>query len=339
MTEEDAEVEVVEESAVIVWDEKSKMQHFIRRANFHGDGKSLDFLVPTPSKPQLAKADDAVFDQLETIIKPDVVYKERPAYRLRSVFNHVTKTFNAAGIGMSSAESEPVEVIKTQRVGAYDATILRATDAPALARWLKKNGYRLDTALEKWLDVYIQKRWYITAFKVAKTGSGGSGFALAPVRMSFQTPRPFYPYREPQQAVSAKGEEESRSLRVFFFARHRMAATPGHFKSSQRWPGQVTWADEASKHQLYWARLASHLNLPESQLKSAGRLTVFEDDSTPRPGTDDVFFAQAANTQKLPEPITVIKRVDRPVYIEFLLLSAGSVVALGIFGRKRFKKA
>src|SRR5262249_34877676 len=65
-------VQIAEESAIIVWDEQQKREHFIRRASFHTTGKDFGFLVPTPDKPELAEVPDHVFDQLDLATRPDV---------------------------------------------------------------------------------------------------------------------------------------------------------------------------------------------------------------------------------------------------------------------------
>ncbi len=327
MPQKDAMVKVTEESAIIVWDEANKTQHFIREAHFNGNGKSLGFIVPSPSVPQLAKADNRAFAQLEELIEPEVVYQTQTVRRFAWFIAGRGDAEEEVTAGNSiDSTAAPVEVIDTQRVGDYDATVLRATDAAALGRWLAKNGYSSDAAFEKWLDIYIQKRWYVTAFKVVKNESGQPGFALAPVRMSFTTPRPFYPYREPQQGNETGSQK--RSLRVFFFAPNQVQAVPGTFKASQQWPGKVQWADSADKHGIDWASMAQDLNLPQKALREAGRLTVFEDFSSPRPGTDDVFFTSTANTPILPTPIVVYTKVEKPIFIELLILVGGAIVGL-----------
>src|SRR6516165_6284836 len=69
-------VQIAEESAIIVWDAKARVEHFIRRASFHSTGKDFGFLVPTPAKPELSEVADSVFDQLEQATKPELVEKD-----------------------------------------------------------------------------------------------------------------------------------------------------------------------------------------------------------------------------------------------------------------------
>lgn len=64
-----AAVRIADESAIIVWDQASRIEHFIRRATFASDTPDFGFLVPTPSKPELAEAPDSVFQQLEPALE------------------------------------------------------------------------------------------------------------------------------------------------------------------------------------------------------------------------------------------------------------------------------
>src|ERR1051326_3386095 len=70
-------VEIADESAIIVWDSATGTEHFIRRATFKSAAQDFGFLVPTPTKPELAEADDAAFKELARITAPKVVKQPR----------------------------------------------------------------------------------------------------------------------------------------------------------------------------------------------------------------------------------------------------------------------
>ena len=55
-------VRLASESAIIVWDAASKTQHFIRRARFETKARDFGFLVPTPTRQELAEASDRAID-------------------------------------------------------------------------------------------------------------------------------------------------------------------------------------------------------------------------------------------------------------------------------------
>lgn len=70
-------VRVADESAVIVGDAKTKLQHFIRRATFATREPEFGFLVPTPSRPILSEAREAAFSLLKELMAPEIEYDNR----------------------------------------------------------------------------------------------------------------------------------------------------------------------------------------------------------------------------------------------------------------------
>jgi hypothetical protein len=321
-------VRLVNESAVIVWDEKARTEHFIQRATFDAAGRSVGFLVPTPDAPKLTEADDGTFYNLEETMEPRVVYKPRKVYKLASIFTYrEVHVFNAAGNIMTD-DDDSVEVLGTQHVAGYEAAILRARRTDALQKWLKRNRYATPRGLARWLAPYVQRGWVITAFKIRKQDKNQELFSSSLVRMSFHTPRPFFPYSEPQSEDKPKNAGK-RSLRVFMFAPTRVQTENGNFSGHREWPGRVKWADNVARNSDYQKSSRTHwiaqdLKLPEGVLRQLPWLTVFEDFSSPRPGTEDVYFKSSQSTQSvLPPPIIKTRAEYVPVYIEYFLLAFG----------------
>ena len=77
-------VQVLGESAVIVWDSKSKTEHFIRSATFESDSPDFGFLVPTPSVPTLQESSDQIFTMTEDWMVPEKI--EKNVYGVESNF-------------------------------------------------------------------------------------------------------------------------------------------------------------------------------------------------------------------------------------------------------------
>jgi len=74
-------------------------------------------------------------------------------------------------------------------------TVLLASDTAALATWLREHGFQGRPELQAWLAPYVARSFYVTAFRFVP---GSDRRALgAPVRLSFTTATPFYPYAEP----------------------------------------------------------------------------------------------------------------------------------------------
>lgn len=330
-------VSTAEETAFIVWDEKSKTEHFIRRASFRSTGYDFGFLVPTPNQPDLDIANDGLFSELGKITAPRIEYREEVREVAKDFEfgcgSKITREFAGAAMPASNAQAAPggVEVLEQKRVGDYDAAVLafrRGGDdtpergAAELAKWLVKHGYESSDDIKKWLERYVKDGWYLTAFKIATPEPKSNGanppgppqthdLRAKPIRMSFKTDRPFYPYREPEiEQTKPPGAE--RLLRVFVAASVRYAGKLGD--GSKPWAGQTAWAgplDESRWGKLYQS---AKLTTPPADGKApialpaeANKfwLTEFEDRSSPRPGSEEVYF----------EPSTDASSVERPPHI------------------------
>jgi hypothetical protein len=272
-----AHVEIADESAIIIWDAANHRQHFIRRAVFTTSVEDFGFLVPTPTRPTLADAPDAAFDQLAKITAPPVLTKV--------VYKPSAGIGCGASAPMTASPAGNIHILEQTRVAGYDAAVLAADDPDALNRWLGEHGYESRPTLSAWLAPYIKDGWTITAFKIAKGETNIPGVAAAAVHMTFQTDRPFFPYREPEdQRATTQAQRSRRLLRVFFIGDGRFA---GSRDDGNAWPGKTIWANamrEDDREQLFRS-----LSLGP-QTAAPLWLTEFEDHSSPRPGTADVYF-------------------------------------------------
>jgi hypothetical protein len=290
-------VEIADESAIIIWDANTKTQHFIRRATFNTTASDLGFLVPTPSKPTLTEADDKAFAELATITAPKIVKETRPSTGPGCGCGTKVDTFDKA-----PAASADVHVLEEQRIAGYDTAILEADDADALGKWLKAHDYVYSPRLVAWVAPYVKAGWKITAFKFAKKAATDSSLTTSAVRMTFETKQPVFPYREPEEEKRPHKEPPARLLRVFFLSDRRMDGTLG--EKGQKWPGQTVWANKLTTEQR--GQLLKQLNLPADSPPATWWLTEFEDHSSPRPGTDDVYFAPSADQSTVERPPHII---------------------------------
>lgn len=211
------------ERTLVVWDEASKTEHFIRKPTFDGDPQTFAFFVPTPETPQAAKADEAVFDRLKSLVSPTV-----PGM-----------VGGGGGRSLKDAHAKDVLVTQTLKIGEYELVSLKASDANALGEWLKKNGYVDRPELRAWTKTYVKRGWIINAMKYAGSPKKERASIEVPtIRFSFKTQEPFYPYSEPSEDGKAKQEfgkkwckndepecspfSTHRSLEVFVVARKSM---------------------------------------------------------------------------------------------------------------------
>lgn len=323
-------VDVAEESAIIVWDEPHGIEHFIRRATFRSDTPNFGFLVPTPTVPELKEERDDIFVRLEDLMRPEILKEEVHGVRPVSFFLSFFM-LNRVSEEARSAVLEPVRILAAATVSGYDASVLEADDAGALVKWLQEHGYAASPSLTEWFQPYIEKKWKITAFKIS--GDGKQPVATSAVRMSFKTDSPFFPYREPaSQREQTSTENSSRLLRIFFIGTKRMDGGLGTAHSA--WPGKTKWTDSVQKER--WSSVASQFTLTKDQLPANPWLTVFEDDSSPRPGTDDLYFSPSATQDRIvPRPIIEESDQRIPLPLDLILILIGIIIAIKMIRKRR----
>ncbi|MCB9604073.1 MAG: DUF2330 domain-containing protein [Sandaracinus sp.] len=254
-------VTIAGEEALVVYDEAAGMQHFVRTAAFEDAPRDFGFLVPTPGRPELTEVDSDVFERLFH------VYFRRDRQRRT----------RAAGGSSGSSMSSGVEVVARQVVAGLDATVLRASDAGALERWLAEHGYPSGDALTGWLERYVVKGWHVTAFKL--TPGNRRDFETRAVRMSFATPKPYFPYAEPQHAG-----RRPRPFRVDVVAPWRADAQVG----LRPWAGRVGYAGQPGES----LRRALAGVVPSESFRDDAWLTVLDEPRSTRPN-QDLFFVPA----------------------------------------------
>lgn len=151
-------------------------------------------------------------------------------------------------------------------------------------------------------------------------GRGANRMGTKPVRMSFRTDRPSFPYREPVDQRDDRAKLIPRSLRVFFIGGKRYAGQLGD--GAAAWPGRTVWSDKLSGS--VQAEVLSKAKLPAGAGSREWWLTEFEDHATPRPGTDEVYFSPSAHQSPVARPPAVIWTEDwAPWYV-------GLAVAFGL---------
>lgn len=350
-------VEIAAETALIVWDEKTKTEHFIRTASFASTSADFGFLIPTPTQPTIEEVDPAIFRTLTSTTAPrteTIVQTVRPEL---SFGCHKVESFSATAGNMTP---KSVEVLEKKKIGDYDVAVLKADDAGKLREWLEKNGYDARPQLTEWLKFYTDHKWILTAFKISadrapkvaappSTGKSTPKTASStyttpnanpiPFRLSFQTERPFYPYREPadQRLVSPDMAPPLRLLRVFFVSDARFSGTLG---DKGEWPGKTVWANKLDP--TTFDTVAKGSKLPEDLNGRPWFLTEYEDSSSPRPGTDEVYFTKAVDQATVERPpVTVYEYRESPTPGTVLgILAAIPVVLLiaGLLVRRMVKK-
>ena len=300
---------VTAESAVIIWDQTHKIEHFIRQASILTASADLGFLVPTPSTPELAEADQNIFEMAAFLGQP----KRVPPINYRSPWTLVSPLVTSSllhldrlnplalmsGISDLKGGQQVSTVVAEKDVAGYHATTLAAEDEKALSTWLTANGYFSTLELRAWLKPYIDKKWNITAFKLIKR-TDGAVLTTRAIRLSFHTDQPFYPYSEPSDRQLANAASPvGRALRVAILSDQRMT---GVLANQNPWPGRLEYAGPSAPSAAQnpqwtakdWLRFAQ-LNDIKHDVALPTELTSFIDESNPRPGTADLYLSPGAD--------------------------------------------
>ncbi len=292
-----------DQTVIMVWDAEKQTQHFIRQASFKSDADDVGFLVPTPSRPQLEESGDAAFSTLRAITAPPV--------------RRGGMSFGCSAVDPAPAYRSSVRVIEEKRVAGFDATVLSAASGAELAAWLHEHGYSFSPEVADWAHPYVAGGWMMVALKVAKPAAGEAttGLRAAALRLSFQTERPLFPYREPESALAAKRlGAPDRLLRIYFIGDGRYRATEGR----DAWSGRVVWSGDITSSR---AGLLADLRLPSDTGPSRWWLTEFEDRWPYERASGDVFFSRDARQSRV-EP--AVDR-DRGGYDVSLIACLGAV--------------
>lgn len=271
------------EEALIVWDPAQRVQHFVRRAYFDAS-EDFGFLVPTPSRPELAEVGSRVFNELFAMYRAP-----EPPQRAAA----------ATGGGAARSRGAPapaVVVLEERTVAGMNAAVLAANDPAALDEWLRTHQYPSGPELQAYFTPYVQAGWIITAFQIAPGGGRGQ-FSTAAVRMSFSTERPFFPYSEPAQ------DARPRRFRVSLVAPERMQG----YLDRPNGGARATW--RAPSYAGRPSRLARVLaSVLPPQAPTGAWLTTFDEPASRR-GALDLFFERAESQRAIASRIT---RVVRP---------------------------
>lgn len=167
-----------EQKAVVFF--SKGMEQLIISPSYEGPSTSFAWVVPVPARPKVEILKGAVFHELAKLVMP----RPRPALKAR-IYDSL------------SAAAPKVRVLERKTVGAYDVSVLAATDSKALMNWLAANKYHLPANAVKPMQSYVNERWTFVACRIKVPGDakGLRTGTLAPLRLTFKAENPIYPLR------------------------------------------------------------------------------------------------------------------------------------------------
>lgn len=93
-----------------------------------------------------------------------------------------------------------VQVLKSQKVGIYDVSVVASDTPDALINWLNANGFQFELADKETIEDYLRQGWCFVVAKVEPNPNAGSSAVVseglvAPLILRFNTDKPVYPLR------------------------------------------------------------------------------------------------------------------------------------------------
>jgi hypothetical protein len=215
------------ERVLIVYDEASSTEHFIREITVAKGAKRFGFVVPLPARPTLAKVEHDVFAGLAESF-PAVPPSPAPPPQSAPFWRSLSKSTEDRAVA-----SAGVEVQATERIGSFTAVTLAATDTAALQTWLRENGLSSPPAHTAWLAHYVALGFTFVAFRFEAPASadGDAELTSERVRLSFPSPAPFYPYLEPAREAE-RGGAAPRTLAAWLLSTHTLRPLAAHVGGS-----------------------------------------------------------------------------------------------------------
>jgi MYXO-CTERM domain-containing protein len=229
---------------------KDGVETYVFQPRFCGTASDFGLILPVPSKlsaaPTLSKA--SVFTQVDKLSQPE--------YRTQTLCDTGGRTGSAGGTGSSGlANGGGATVVSSGTVGFMDYTQLKADTTASFTDWLDKNGYPYDTLAKDAFAYYVDKGWYLLAFKISQgTVSAGTTVCkdLGPVKFSFPSQVPVVPTRmataRNRDASGALAYASSFTWRIFGITKgdKQLAFTDGtDYRRMLGYSGQLKEADLA----------------------------------------------------------------------------------------------
>lgn len=272
------------EQVLVLWDEDTGIEDFVREARFDRTNQSFGFVVPVPSKPEVFPVKKAPFDALRKELPFD---PPRPELGLERGGG-----LGLRGGGGAAPAPPPVVVLSEQRIGSFTAFVLMANDRTGFDKWLDDNGFTTTSQSSAWLAEYVKLGFFFVALRYEPTkgdaGAGEAGMTSETLRIRFKTPLPYYPYREPEHAADTP-KPDKRMLSAWLVTKQPMRGVVQ--KRSTR-TFHRPWAEGLSKTPTREA-LATMLGELGPLLPAGAptlHVTTYRDLKTSREGYGDALF-------------------------------------------------
>jgi len=147
------------QKAIMVYD--AGREDLILQVKYDGPVEEFGWLVPVPNLPTVQKGSMQCFYELSRYTQ------------LHFESGHGVPGAADASLSPDNEKTEPVKVIETKTVGAYQVAVLSTKAATALENWLAANGFSFPPDKAGVMDAYVNQHWYFIAARI-RLGKGNT---------------------------------------------------------------------------------------------------------------------------------------------------------------------
>jgi hypothetical protein len=206
---------------------------------YAGPADRFAWVIPVDSLPSVAVSSNRVFQELDAATRPtfQVQWHTEGTCRDQSGLLSTPPVDPVPASRDTSTPSPPpgaaVDVAFRGEVGAYDAAVIRASDATGLRTWLADNRFYVPEEGHRLLATYVAEGKYFVAIRLRP---GRDVKAIQPVLLRFAGPAPCVPLR--LTAIAALSD-----LRINLWVLAPSRAVPENFLELEVNPARIDWLD------------------------------------------------------------------------------------------------
>ncbi len=241
-------VTMPDQRALLVWHEKEQTEKLVIESRFVGRGRDFAWVVPLPSKPEIAPATRGTLPTLEALFKPSLAPRwdlapilvvvltplallwlaSGGAFFSKGFFTSLLAGLLLAGLifpaigSISAGVGGTVTVgvsIERSTVGEYDVAVLSGESAGGITQWLLENNFALPKAAEPVVAEHARAGGFFAAVRLRRPQDETEPTAPAPLVFTFKTAQPVYPMK-----LTGAGATEPLEVELFVFGDARAEA-------------------------------------------------------------------------------------------------------------------
>lgn len=312
VTSKEKELEHFEEKIALFWNATNQSEDLIRQISWNKEEKHLGFIVPTPTIPEVYDvADKNLFDHIEQIVRRDEIKVLKFKYSLLSYMisssNSLKENLFSKGVS-----NDAIQLVSEKELLYFKVIVLKAKTLKDIKQWFKENNFSYDENYDSWLENYIRKGFYFSAFQFRSDKNMDENESSV-VGIRFSAKKPFHPWSEPQIK-----KFQNRKFRLYIFS-------DSMFDTDAKWSGEMTYSNEL----IYSNYDFLDLNLDKKYYKW---LSVFESRDPGYRGKDDLHFIKKEN--KVVKKLSSIFDIHEFFYFPLDVI-IGSLVAAVLFLKRR----